>query len=125
MQHGITACNIGQCDMLSCCLRMWTQIVAMGFGKADMPPAGWEATKTFVDGLGISDLSEVHLVSDFGDNAINSCHSRFARADVCFAAALSVQSGCLVRGLAARKRGKMPFLMATLHRRTAGFAVPP
>ena len=49
-------------NMLSRCLHT-SQIVAIGFGKADMPPAGWEATKTFIGGLGVSDLSEVHLVS--------------------------------------------------------------
>ena len=47
-------------NMLSRCLHM-SQIVAIGFGKADMPHAGWEATKTFVGGLGVSDLSEVNL----------------------------------------------------------------
>ncbi len=41
------------------CSCLHAQIVSIGFGKADMPDAGWDAMKEFVDGLGVSELSEV------------------------------------------------------------------
>ena len=48
--------------VLTHCLHM-LQIVCIGFGKPSMPPAGWDAMKTFVEGLGVSDLSEVCILA--------------------------------------------------------------